>query len=169
MRKIIVLSVFISWFFNLNQASAEPNSSVSWLMAEPASVFDIGMMKLENHLIQKAQQFNSGYDFMTDLTGWPYYDWDKNRIIIIMASHISSYSKERCKILINKLRFYENHAIKSQGYSQFASFFSHEGYISKDQPRGIVPDLDKIMEIKIIMKGGECRGALTSEEVLYPQ
>jgi len=168
-RKLLVLTVFISWIAYSGHARAEPDSTVSWLMSEPASVFDIGMMKLENHLIQKTQQFNLDFDFITDLNGWPYYDWDKNRITIIIVTRTCNYSKERCKTLIDELRFFENFAKKHQGYSKFAGFFEHNGYSSKDEPKGIAADLDKIMEIKIIMKGGECRGPLTSQEVLYLQ
>ena len=59
---------------------AEPSPAVQWLMNEPASVFDIGMMRLEQKLkgYNKLLSKNAGGDTMIVL----WYLWKKNQLAI---------------------------------------------------------------------------------------
>ena len=47
LRKSTAVLAVVSCLVNTNTARAEPGSVVDWLMNEPASLFDVGMLRLQ--------------------------------------------------------------------------------------------------------------------------
>ena len=146
---------------------AEPNPAVQWLINEPASVFDIGMIYLDSFL--KRRLANDGHAFAI-------YDWKKNRISITATKEIKNPDelKKTCKLFLGYLRAIGgvyNGKTKSNLSSVFSVMFSHIGYQSSNQPKDLWVKLDNIFDltVEISAKGKTviCTGPLLSEDVFF--
>jgi len=144
MNKLIIAILLIIGTTNVN---AEPSRSVEWLMDEPASLFDIGMiqMRMANQnqwtpeLIKKISKHNLK-EKDTGL-GSVVYNWEKNTIDI-GAYFIGEPSESTCSAVLSE---YKNIAIpKSSGemkYTFAASKFAHINYTSGKRPKSLDKDI----------------------------
>ena len=79
----------------MTPARAEPGPIGNWLMSEPLTLWDHGMMNMEREAKQTAAEIK------TSDTGWialVRYDWDNNEIGInlIVVGFIGAISHEAC-------------------------------------------------------------------------
>ena len=148
---------------------AEPSSSVQYLMNEPASLFDFGMKRLD--------EFLSG---RTDIFVITEYNYDQNRILISVRDRSDTVkskgeAKERCAQMIGEMKTMLGVGLDST--SVLGSFFSHEGYTKRSEPKNLGAELDSITviigRILHIERNNNfnisCESPLTSPKVMYSE
>ena len=143
---------------------ARTSRTVEYLMSEPLTLWDSGLMRLSEHVRVTVQEAAGIYAFVS--TG---YDWDSGRLLIeIMhaAQPSDSLDTATAKALsletVNRVRksLRVDPATGLTGYAQhsyLASFFSHRSVLGDGEPDSMGDDLDKITYIYV-----ECVGLLGS-------
>ncbi len=165
-------------------AHSEPGPVVRYLFDTPASLFDLGMYRLNKDLNDKFTIETYGYIFIT----WATYDWNKNRIVIaLMAANaddilgntatkmikskikgvIPNQSaplidiwKTNCKSIIEDIRalegmVFEGKLLRDDKNSAIANLFGHYGYSDNKEPLNYKKKLDDIIEIQVTKLSGE--------------
>jgi hypothetical protein len=105
------LLIFVGCFFVLmsTQSKAEPPESIKWLMNEPATLFDIGIMKMRIQnkeewipkLMEKIQDENLKQDKIAPTL--VHYHWGLNKIRIA-AIFRGDPTEERCERVLNQYK-----------------------------------------------------------------
>jgi len=130
------------------QASAEPGPTVTYLMNEPASMFDIGIIRMEKTVEdQLAAPF--GTETMYSYVG---YDFNKNRIYVggtfIVAPEFDGELTGICESAIENLAtalgLYLVADFRAHVALTMGEYFGHQGYARSNQPEEIG---DKLLEI----------------------
>jgi hypothetical protein len=142
---------------------AEPGPVIRWLMAEPASLWELGMFRLQSLLLAEFRGDHPLARVWRDAR----YDWAENRIHVSIATD-ERYEEARCARLVGELRSLAN--VKDgkplNGESSlFANQFAR-GFSTPDEPDDYTKRLDGIMVLRVGMDGGSCRGRLLSDEVV---
>ncbi len=125
------LSIFLFVFVFFSNSFAEPTPLVSKLMDTPASMFDVGMIKIQ----KKLDGFAPGYSIS--------YSWEKNRFEINkyffdFNNDIECKTEKSCKDLVKTkneadMKYVLCHEVdKKCNIVNIASEFGHEGYSTKD-------------------------------------
>ena len=165
MRKRLYWAVLVLSVLGFSSAHAEPDPAVQWLIDEPSSLFDIGMIQLDSFV--KRRLASEGHAFAI-------YDWNTNRISITVTKEIKNPDelKETCKLFMGYLRAIGgvyNGKTKNNSGSAFSIIFSHIGYQSSNQPKGLWVKLDNIIDltVEVSAKGKTvvCAGPLLSGDV----
>lgn len=162
MKKCIPIVVFLL-FIAVGISKAEPTPTVSYLMNTPVSMLDFGMFKLNTLLNDESAKLMIS---KTKPTIGVDYDWDSNRIKIIILYYSKKElnevhdMKKEITLLIEQIKGayfqYEHKAGKPTrarkfGVSMIDRCFTPPGFVSAVQPKNLVEELDKIIEINIIV------------------
>jgi hypothetical protein len=135
-----------------------------WLMTEPASLWELGMSRLQTLLLT---EFREGHP-LARVWRNAHYAWDENRIHVGVASD-ERYEEARCSSYLGELRTLagvEDGEPLDGESSLFANQFAR-GFSSPDEPQDYTERLDEIMVLRVDMDGGSCHGRLLSEEVVH--
>lgn len=187
MKKIILIAGLILLIAGNGQA--EPTPKISYLMNEPASLFDLGMFALNEQLRRNILFLDSEpKKWISKGLIWAYYDWDKNRIKIFYRNILDNpfpgtkdESKNKCKdimVFIKLHLFVDGLTGKfflGKENSSMADLFGHFDYTNKNEPKGLSAELDNITEISVFFpyktknKEGHirCTSPLLSKEVSF--
>ncbi len=148
-------------------AHAEPGPVGLWLMNEPASMWTLGMARLERYVY--------GWNTMHPLGSYPVgvgYDWDENRITI-WANVSEPFDKNKCSMIVEEIRK-SGHVVEGKillaplrKSSTYADFFGPIGFGKPSAPEDYRERLDDIIRVRANFDGGGCEGSLVSTEVLY--
>jgi len=154
-------------------SQAEPSQTVVRLIGEPASMLDIGMVKLRLQLLHYvAYQPGMAINGITPDAD-ARYDWDQNRIVIdltyLQPVTVQNSAKlpDDCRSIIAKLR-------QLLAWNTIAYPFQHEGYHHQDEPLNLQDELNKITVLRLFAvtelqnnKRGnfQCEGALLGKEI----
>ena len=167
LRKSAAVLAVVSCLANVNATRAEPGPVVNWLMDEPASLFDIGILRTEITLAS----INSN-TFIR-------YDWDKNRIYLhtnFVTAIQETDGKQFCKLLIDRIRTFggvSGGGTLPHAFSNFARNFAHHDYRSAKTPDDYLRKLDQIIEIKGSVEtpdtATKCHGPLVSDKVYFEE
>lgn len=144
-------------------ASAGPSKEIQWLMTEPASLFEIGMLRANawmSHSLEYHRKLL--HDFVdkdahiTLAVSW--YDVDDD--LIVFEYRVSSFKKERsaCEILMEKGRVYPADVTK---------WFSHTGYQSSRRPKGIDEKLAEHVEMRCYGSDLSVRRRLSDDKLVW--
>ena len=158
-----------------NPTLADPGPVTNWLMNEPASLFDLGMLRLKLEVEKYTERvFNNFSPKKTGAIGWAEYDFSKNRITIGYEAKTFArrkFNKSECKKYIANVQILIGQVIDGRpppvGYSNAAALFSHSQYVNSSEPQNYRKKLDDIFIIEIIMDGGTCIGSMVSSDVVY--
>jgi hypothetical protein len=175
LRKCAAVLAVVLCLANVNAGRAEPDSVVKWLMNEPASLFDTGILNL------RAEVFGWSHGTEFDLSGqeWSvfnesmraqygsaprwgaWYSWEENRIIIgaSQSGRVTIDSKDKAKQACSAILDRARHEggvepqtgellVPAIGHSLFANRFAHQGYESINQPDNYQSQLDKIFVLQ---------------------
>lgn len=159
-KRLIVISLILL-FVPAKIGMAEPTPTIQYLMNEPVSLLDLGILRLTLLLDEMKPLFevNDKYKKIfkySILTGVD-YDWGSNRIELeihpIGECKSKQEAKDWCISVIKKIRF--SLAIDSDSGKPLAkdglldSFFTHNGFAAKSEPANIKSELEKIILISI--------------------
>lgn len=149
-------------------ANSEPTNSIKYLITEPASMMDIGLLRLNIDLRNKKELGHAGTS----------YDWDKNKLnLIFIPQDIledQGAAKQWCQETFSKVRTMflvdidASKTHENRRASSFGRYFTHKGYASKKQPADLLHDIDDIVELTAIVYHQnttlECNGPLVSNK-----
>ena len=140
----VLLLVIVSGFSGT--ATAEPSRSINWLMQEPVSLFDLGMLRLrirhQNVWFPELRATAEARSYRPKkFAGTAVYNWDENRISI-SAVFIGKPEKNACTAIVTKFRsIVLGPAQEDYAKQLFASHFGHINYSTlrpEDLDRNIV-------------------------------
>ena len=145
-----------------SMSHAEPSPSVRYLMKEPVSLFDWGIVRLYEYLDEYTTHYLKTSS-VQDIYSTVSYDSSKNNIIISVVvtrqaeqanespDAVRSSSRKICKTVIQTLRREfltdsDRHVRRSSGMYRF---FGHIGFKGKDEPIGSFEEIEKITVINV--------------------
>lgn len=169
--KTCLLSIVLLGLVSISHA--EPSPSVRYLMNEPVTLFDWGILRLYEYLDEYTTHYlktNSVQDVYSTVS----YDPLQNNIIIslVVTRHteqanespasVRSSSSDICKTITQTLRREfltdrERHVRRSSGLYRF---FSHIGFKGKDEPIDSFDEIEKITVISVSVYSDKDPGRL---------
>ena len=184
LRKSAAAVAVVLCLANANAIRADPGPVVNWLMDEPASLFDVGMSRLEREIERKFEI----RDRQREVTSSVHYNWDRNRIYIWAnifwlqkpkEDQMTKF-KDDCKSMIGDLRQVGGINRKTGGYnvtpSVYSWSFQHFGYQTTSAPEDFQTRLDKIITLGVLVAAMDfteprvqCRGPLVSNKVYFEE
>jgi len=150
MKISIVILILVILNFGAGISPAEPTKTVRHLMMEPATMFDLGIVRLEN-LLRNNQPGILAVS----------YDWERNKIQInvVRINRMSRGEKNRSAEDLRRLIVQDIHKIRKDlnvnpatgqidpGYTTLENCFSHAGYTEKEEPTNLKDELYNMTEI----------------------
>ena len=172
--KILVLIVFI--FFPII-VKAEPSNAVKYLMNEPASMWELGFVRL-NQFINTDVAY-----YFKEFTGWRFiggakYDEDQNRIFVKIMLGTKYGDDKSCSLTIKRVREYFGHYYEPipnvfKGMKESAGISKHfTHYKSESIPKKIRTEIDKMsfVIVEIVPDNSpvvRCEGLLYSDKTSF--
>ena len=187
LRKCAAVLAVVSCLTGATSIRAESGPVGRYLMNEPISLFELGMLKLETSALRwvtqgELDEMEAEYEARGVFFSVR-YDWDENRIYV--QGHIIEFEGDTAtqKLLCNKLiklisdmagvdpKTGEVFSELTGGYSLFAGEFAHMGYSTQTEPEDYRTRLDKIFVIKgfVGRKPMRCIRALLSNKVYFEE
>tara|TARA_R110002167_G_scaffold1696_8_gene8179 strand:+ start:1613 stop:2173 length:561 start_codon:yes stop_codon:yes gene_type:complete len=165
---------------NASGLKAAPTPNISYLMGEPATLFDIGLLRLDEEM-KKVRVKN-----ISDLHFYTTYDWKENRIklkAITLGSEANNTdeAKDWCRSTINYARQmllinFETGKPFYGGSSKLVELFSHVDFGRGNKPEGIGAELDgiTIISASFSAKSGNtrsvnCEAPLLGNKVFFQE
>lgn len=141
---------------------AEPSPSVRYLMNEPVTLFDWGIVRLYEYLDEYTTHYLKTSS-VQDIYSTVSYDSPGNNIIIsvVVTRHtgqgnespdsVRLSSREICKTITQTLRreFLTDSDGRVRRSSGIYRFFGHIGFRGKDEPIGCYDEIEKITVISV--------------------
>ena len=159
--------------FHTGQIAAEPSKVVSWLMDNPLTLWDRGIIILE----EAADRVTSNVAKETaDAFAEVAYDWDHNeiRISLYMVDFKGDLSHEKCNEwrahFINeifRLRLAREHTQvrRAMLIVRISTWFSHKGFSTKGRDKNLGEKLARIIFVQTMLRTGDdaiiCRERVT--------
>jgi hypothetical protein len=154
--------LFVALFGLVSTSHAEPSPSVRYLMNEPVTLFDWGIIRLYEYLDEYTTHYlktNSVQDIYSTVT----YDSSRNNIIISLVvtrltqqanespASVDSSSRDICKTITRTLRreFLTDRDRYVRQSSGIYRFFGHIGFKGKNEPIGSFDEIEKITVINV--------------------
>jgi len=175
MRKILISSVITFLILaNPQIICAEPSETIKYLINEPASLFDLGLYRLNKELL-KVSIGCTAKDAPLVRSISAEYNWELNRIEINIryiygAKKLPQNLKKIITYDINQQKNYLN-IDSSTGkpfgqQSYLKKYFTHLGYKNKDMPKDLGKKLDHITVFIVKVYGLEAYGPEPKEELV---
>jgi len=152
---------------------AEPSPSVRYLMNEPVTLFDWGIVRLYEYLDEYTAHYLKTSS-VQDIYSTVSYDSSRNNIVISLVvtrqaeqanespESVRLSSGDICKTIIQTLRREfltdsDRHVRRSSGIYRF---FGHIGFKGKDEPIGSFEEIEKITVINVSIYSDKDPGRL---------
>ena len=188
LRKSAAAVAVVLCLANANAIRADPGPVVNWLMDEPASLFDVGMLRLdllvegwENHteFLEIKQRFGS--------SSWTnsWYNFEENRIYVTISVFDgidvdNAGRKAVCRELIDFMSRQAGVDLTTgkliwdkMESSSFADSFEHRDYTKTSAPSDYQSRLDGIFVLRAVVGKDPqlttCRRALMSNKVYFEE
>lgn len=140
------------------QARCEPDATVKWLMNQPVSLFDWGILRL-SELVDKRLKSGLGAEELrkrgiTVEAAFARYEWDANRLYIQVTAFKAPVTPEACRFVLdvtrNRLVGEEAGKPREEQARYFLDAgFQHEGgYGEKTRPSDLSRQLVKITIVR---------------------
>jgi len=149
-----VLVAFLSLFtLDIPFCSAESASSVRWLMEQPTSLFDLGMLRLRQ---QNKEKWTSALDAKTKSIGVLLddlgassvsYDQDSNIITITASFTAPFFERVDDKFCTSMLNEYKK--IISPYSKDLPKEFDHVGYVDRSRPKDLNENISRMLMLTI--------------------
>ncbi len=135
---------------------AEPSASIKWLMNEPASMFDLGMLRMRSSnkdfwTPELMEELHGEKLTLGDLgVGSVVYSWDENTISIT-APLIGEATENKCKGALSKYKQiispWFDESVLFGGFT--ATAFEHINYANKSRPKDLNENLGKLLVLTV--------------------
>tara|TARA_B100001964_G_scaffold25410_1_gene25336 strand:+ start:946 stop:1572 length:627 start_codon:yes stop_codon:yes gene_type:complete len=174
-RLSYVVTLFVLFLYP-NVTQAEPSKTVEYLINEPVSMLDLGILKLNRKLDKSDIEFSYKDKSLKKTMGIAYYDFQKNRMLLEFRLDLNTdlfrtfdYKNETlrteewdpktvCKDQLSRVReefgFSDDNSKK--GYSSnvrsilsIANHFAHSGYKNKNVPKNLTSEIENISYVEI--------------------
>lgn len=139
-------------------ASAEPTPNMRWLLKEPVTLMDLGLVLTELHLSEyyEIREANDSLSYNGKYMPRIEYDWDENRIKVSVEVYLDVKELEKtnlnaksvCRIELRELRL---------GTSGLIGNFMHMDYLRNSQPKNVYRELGKITGYRVHIRRLEDR------------
>lgn len=152
---------------------AEPGPVGKWLMSEPLTLWDHGMMNMERDAKQAAENIKK-----TDgrWIAWARYNWDNNEIEITLfvIGFNGAVTHETCNdtrrsflaALLNAYELYSEEKARELAHQAIGWWFSHKGFASKSRDEKLEEKLARIVFVAVRLRedngGITCRDRITT-------
>ncbi len=160
MRAAVAFALILSAL----SARAEPGPIGQWLMNEPLTLWDHGMMKAGDEADEAAERVAEKLD--VEVTGtFVDYIWDDNEINIQMA--VRDFPRDLSHANCNEVRqsfigeliglgpsWTEHDESISLMYYKIGDWFSHVGFQSGDRDQELAEKLARIIFVRVLLIGG---------------
>ena len=150
MKKLIFLILFPTLVW------AEPGPETHYLMNEPASLFDVGMLRLQ-HMIgywEKQMTFNYKLKSQSDALGGnvnAYYRPEDDKIYVDLIIMDKSATEEQmeagCRYALRHMRIYVSKSLHE--------LFQHVGYLDPSEPSALSSALVEMFELRCYVSGDD--------------
>jgi hypothetical protein len=133
---------------------AELGPTTQYLMNEPASLFDIGMVRLENLIGYWEKQMTSNYKARSksDPVGGnvnAYYRAEDDKIYVVLSTMDESATEEQmeagCRYALQHIRIYVR--------KNLHVLFQHVGYRDPSEPAALVSTVGEMFELRCYVSG----------------
>ena len=157
----------------MTPARAEPGPIGKWLMSEPLTLWDHGIMNIERDAKQAAENIKE-----TDgrWVAWARYNWDNNEIDITLfvVGFNDAITHETCNdtrrsflaSLLNAYGLYSEEKAAELAYQAIGWWFSHKGFKSKSRDEKLEEKLARIVFVAVRLRkdngGITCRDRITT-------
>jgi hypothetical protein len=148
------LFIYVGFFliFITNPSRAEPSASIEWLMGEPASLFDIGMMRMrianKEKWTPKLMEEIQGEKLKLGDSGLGsvLYNWDENKITIRVLLR-GEPTENMCKSVLNKYKKIISPFPEGSEYSYafITHYFQHISYTKQSRPKDLGRNISKLL------------------------
>ena len=162
------LIVTVALMLLANSAHAEPGPIGQWLMNDPLTLWDHGMMRAENEADEAAKRVAKKLDIQV-MGAWVYYSWDDNEITISMT--VLNFPEKLSHANCNEVRrFFIAELIglgpswgsaTEQGASidylmhyKIGDWFSHRGFQRGDRDEELSEKLARIIFVRVLLISG---------------
>lgn len=186
MKKTIIAAACMVSF----SVSAQPSSTVEYLMGEPVTLFDRGLRDLGGR-VNESLMMDQFPELIQNLRASAGYDWDANRITIRGTLYQDGETLEEtpsddlCRRVVNRIKFNlayseETAFLREIGAGGIASLFRPVGFSSVNEPATLEKDIANItrLEISVHASGNNrapftrqltCVSNLTDSEIFYKE
>ncbi len=185
MKRVLLFAIL---FATTTTGNTEPTPAVRYLINEPVTLFDLGMLRLDEDFSNLAKR-DSASELNLNATVIVKYWWHENRISIGMhmfSNKVESVQSRKnfCKEGIAWIKHFLGvdaqtgkplyKPLYRASSSNLVGYFSHIGFSTKSEPKNIAAELDTITELSVSLftKPSDltkCKSALLSKEVLFPE
>lgn len=129
-------------------AFADPGAATRYLLNEPASLMDIGLLRAETNLNRAAESIQSVSNQYGLASGGirarAVYDYKNDLIVFIWVINEPTNPKKQCTqfflhpMLVDQLSVFVHGETRGKidtgGHKRVAEWFTHEGFVRNDQP-----------------------------------
>lgn len=145
MKRLILVCLLVC------NSYAEPTPSVQWLMNEPVTLWDWGVVRLEQHLMKQIHEWSDGEADVVVVN-----DTKEGRLIIGIwpvtgvSAKDEAEAREMCKKAIGFVRLTVGVSKRFLGNdSIIASFFRHRGFRGSNEPTDLQSQIATMIEIDV--------------------
>ncbi len=157
----------------MTPARAEPGPIGKWLMSEPLTLWDHGMMNLEQDADRAVEYVKLGDG---NWIAWTRYDWDNNEIEVALsvigyagtATHDTCNDTRRSFIaaLINAYGMYSEKRAGELAHRAIGWWFAHNGFAKESRDEKLEEKLARIVFVVVRLQthdgGITCRDRITT-------
>ena len=157
----------------MTPARAEPGPVGKWLMSEPLTLWDHGMMNMERDAKQAAENIKKADGRWI---AWARYSWDNNEIEIslIVLGFNNAISHDTCNDtrrsfiaeLISAYGLYSEEKAGELAHPAIGWWFSHKGFKSNSRDEKLEEKLARIIFVAVRLQNDDggitCRDRITA-------
>ena len=147
MRRLSLFLLTAAFLAGAITCLAQPSEQIRYLMQEPASLFDLGMYKLNNYL--QSYRHESRRFQVEKSRSTARYDQEENIIRIEIDLFPKTKQFDKPKALCIEATESIKLRLRDEMLDYRHQFFSHAGYDNPKRPGGVLQELEKIMEIVV--------------------
>ena len=165
--RMILLGAFALSLLMPVGARAEPDATFRYLMEEPATLLDLGMVRLEMFMDQVMEpeilsQLEVRGLGMIRIRLIAHYLWDENDFVIVASSSdfVRDWTRAECLLVMDEV-----HDLLLSPEVLFAELFSHRNFPLSRQPH---QDIGRNMTKRLIVKTAFFKGANCEQRIGGP-
>ncbi len=168
MKRVMLLAIVLVMFGKT--ASAAPGVIGSWLIKQPASLWDVGMLNLSGRAHFAALELNRLLN--VDGVVRTSYSWNDDKISVLYfaplkTSTLGTCNELRKKFITRFIGLIDHTKLDETAENFMENVFSHAGFKTKEAPLYIGVNMARITNVKVVVPSAgdsPCEGSLLDWE-----